>query len=288
MRFKTILMAAVAATLPVLGACDQPTIPATPATPGAAVEQRSAPTSAIDPTTGELVAGNYRPAGTVVTMPTPGASSGSATAYEFCSGYEPCEPCDPNDPYGACYTPPCSALIIYHNTYRAGAEPYGSLEVSGTTHSGCGFLVLTGIGARINGSDDYTTLHLRGRRVYPNGTFGETVTYRFGSSPNHSLEAWAEVPPTDNFAIVGVAIGQSGTEDVRTLVINFRKIEITPAGVRLTGPVYTQGFGSNPYGYTDASYLTYADNEVFVGAGFRSIDDGERTATMASHIGYLP
>jgi hypothetical protein len=290
MRFKTILMAAVAATLPVLGACDQPTIPATPATPGAAVEQRSAPTSAIDPTTGELVAGNYRPAGTVVTMPTPGASSGSATAYEFCSGYEPCEPCDPNDPYGACYTPPCSALIIYHNTYRAGAEPYGSLEVSGTTHSGCGFLVLTGIGARINGSDDYTTLHLRGRRINADGSWGETMTYRFGSSPNHSLEAWAEVPSsgTDFYGIVGVGLGQSGTEDVRTLMIAYRKLELTASGVRATGPTYRTWVGANPFGPLDVSFVSATDNEVFVGAGFRSVDAGERTVTMAAQLGILP
>ena len=287
MRSKLFVLAAAAVTL--LAGCDQPTGPSASA---AKAEQKA--TSSINPATGELEANNYRSIGTVVTIP--GVLGNASLAFEPIEPTEPCgidypcEPCDPNDPYGPCYNPPqpCSALITGFNTVRTGIQPYGSLEVSGTTSSSCGYLVMTGIGARINGSDDYTTLHLRGRRVYPNGTFGETVTYRFGSSPNHSLEAWAEVPPTDNYAIVGVAIGQSGTEDVRTLVINYRKIEITAAGVRLTGPVYTQGFGGNPYGYTDASYLTYADNEVFVGAGFRSIDDGERTATMASHIGYLP
>lgn len=314
MRFKTILLAAAAATLPVLGACDQP---AGPATPGTAVEQKFAPTSAIDPATGEPVALNYRPTGTVVTVPAPGAVAGANQALASCSEFEPnciptecdpnfdpncipaecdpiydygCEPCPRDNPYAWCYTPPCTPLISSYTTYRTGIEPYSFLEVSGTTASSCGYLVLTGIGARINGSDDYTTLHLRGRRINPDGSWGETVTYRFGSSPNHTLEAWGEVPysSTDFYGIVGVGIGQSGTEDVRTLVIYYRKLELTASGVRATGPMYQIRFGANPYGYTDASYITYADNEVFVGAGFRSIDAGERTATMASYIGILP
>ncbi|HEV3050093.1 MAG TPA: hypothetical protein VGX50_07285, partial [Longimicrobium sp.] len=194
--------------------------------------------------------------------------------------------CDPNDPYGGCYQPPCRSLINSYNEYRAGIEPYSFLEVSGNTSSSCGYLVMTGIGARINGSDDYTTLALRGRRLNGNGTWGETVDYRFGSSPNHTLEAWGEVP--SGYAITGVAIGQSGTEDVRTLVLYYRQYALTVAGVRATGPTYTARFGASPYGYTDASYVTYNDNEVFVGAGFRSIDNGERTATMAARLGVLP
>lgn len=298
MRFKSVLMAASAAALSVLGACDQPAAPATAA--AEAVEQRSAPTSALDPRTGEMVALNYRPVGKMVTIPAGiSASLYEPTEpcdpnYELCGpcdpNYQICEPdpCDPTDPNSYCYTPPCSAAISTFNTYYAGIEPYGAVEVSGTTSSSCGFLVLTGIGARINGSDDYTTLALRGRRINPNGTWGETVNYRFGSSPNHTLEAWGEVPTGDNYGITGVAIGQSGTEDVRTLIVYYRKIELTSAGVRATGPTYTLRFGSSPYGYTDVSFLTYSDNEVFVGAAFRSIDQGERTATMRAFVGYLP
>jgi hypothetical protein len=287
MRYKTLLLAAAAATLTALGACDQPT---SPAARGKAVEQTTAPTSAIDPATGEAVALNYRPEGTVVTAP--GLPSGMANAaISPCTVEEPCDPpCDPNDPYGGCYTPPCTSLINSYTTYRAGIEPYSFLEVSGTTSSGCGYLVLTGIGARINGSDDYTTLHLRGRRINADGSWGETVTYRFGSSPNHTLEVWGEVPSssTDFYGIVGVGVGQSGTEDVRTLVIHYRKLELTASGIRATGPTYQAYFGANPFGYLDVSYVTSADNQVFVGAGFRSIDAGERTATMAAHIGTLP
>ncbi len=287
MHTRTILQAAAVATLTLLGACDQPTAPATPAT---AVEQKSAPTSAIDPATGEAVALNYRAAATVLTAGERSGRGGApALAIRPCTIEEPCDPeppCDPNDPYGGCYQPPCSSLISTFNEYRAGTEPYSFLEVSGTTSSGCGYLVLTGIGARINGSDDYTTLALRGRRLNPNGTWAETVDYRFGSSPYHSLEAWGEVP--SGYGITGVAIGQSGTEDVRTLVLYYRQLAVTSAGVRATGPTYTARFGASPYGYTDASYVTYNDNEVFVGAGFRSIDAGERTATMAARVGLLP
>lgn len=283
MHFKTSLLAAAAATLTLLGACDQPTGLATPRTP---VEQKSAPTSAIDPATGELVALNYRP---VETVRTPGARGGASLAISPCTVQEPCDPeppCDPSDPYGGCYQPPCRSLITSYNEYRAGIEPYSFLEVSGTTSSGCGYLVLTGIGARINGSDDYTTLALRGRRLNADGTWAETVDYRFGSSPNHTLEAWGEVP--SGYGITGIAIGQSGTEDVRTIVLYYRQLTVTFAGVRATGPTYTARFGASPYGYTDASYVTYNDNEVFVGAGFRSIDAGERTATMAARVGQLP
>ena len=67
-----------------------------------------------------------------------------------------------------------------------------------------------------------------------------------------------------------------------------RKLELTTSGIRATGSTYQLNFGANPYGYLDVSYLTYADNEVFVGAGFRSYDDGERTKTMAAYIGTIP
>jgi|GEM_PF-3361005 len=284
MRFKSTVLAATAATLTLLGACDQPTGVPTPLTPA---EQKSAPTSAIDPATGEAVALNYKPAGPVR------LGGPSLAPIAPCTIEEPCDPeppCDPNDPYGGCYQPPCSSLITTYNEYRAGIEPYSFLEVSGTTSSSCGYLVLTGIGARINGSDDYTTLALRGRRLNPDGTWGATVDYRFGSSPNHTLEAWGEVPASSTvfYGITGVAIGQSGTEDVRTLKIFYRQIALTSAGVRATGPTYTAYFGANPFGALDASYVTYNDNEVLVGAGFRSIDQGERTATLAARVGVLP
>jgi hypothetical protein len=286
MRFKSLVVAA--ASLSVLAACDQPTSPVTPAP---SVEQRAAPTSAVDPTTGEAVALNYQPDGNSITVPFGGGLQSVYEPIEPCTVDNPCEPpCDTTDPNSGCYVPPCTPLISGFTTYRAGIQPYGSLEVSGTTSSSCGFLVLTGIGARVNGSDDYTTLHLRGRRIRADGSFGETVTYRFGSSPNHSLEAWGEVPTsaTDFYGIVGIGIGQSGTEDVRTLRISYRKLELTAAGVRAVGPTYTSYFGANIYGSVDAQFITSADNEVFVGAGFRAIDSGERTATMAAHIGTLP
>jgi hypothetical protein len=277
MRIKTLFLAAVAATLPLLAACDQPT---SPSAAGQVVEQKSAPTSAIDPATGELTALNYHP-----------VAPSFIDFIEPCTVEEPCEPpCDTSDPYGGCYVPPCSSLISGYTEYRAGTEPYSFLEVSGTTSSSCGYLVLTGIGARINGSDDYTTLHLRGRRINANGSWGETVNYRFGSSPNHTLEVWGEVPAssTDFYGIVGIGLGQGGTEDVRTLVVSYRKLELTSAGIRATGPTYQARFGANPYGVQDASYVSTTDNQVFVGAGFRSIDAGEKTATMAAYLGNLP
>lgn len=60
------------------------------------------------------------------------------------------------------------------------------------------------------------------------------------------------------------------------------------SGIRATGPTYQVSFGANPYGILDVSYQTYVDNEVFVGAGFRSYDEGEKTKTMAAYIGTFP
>lgn len=304
MRFKTTLLAATAATLTILGACDQPTALATAET---VMEQRFAPTSAIDPNTGEPVASNYRSEGTVVTIPWHStsprvATQAPASCYEFdpyCyPDYPPCdpiyeygcEPCPANNPDAWCYVPPCTPdLISGYTTRRTGTDPYHSLEVSGTVASGCDYLVLTGIGGRIVSGKDWTTLHLRGRRIRSDGSWGEIVTYRYGSEPNHALEAWGQVPSsaTDFYGIVGISVGQGGSGDLRTLVIYYRKLELTVAGVRATGPIYQLNVGQYPYGSSDVSYITYADNEVFVGAGFRS-SAADLTTTMAAYIGTLP
>ena len=43
------------------------------------------------------------------------------------------------------------------------------------------------------------------------------------------------------------AAGQQGSHDLRTLIVYYRRIELTASGVRMTGPVYQINAGVNPY-----------------------------------------
>jgi hypothetical protein len=263
-----------------------------------AAQQRFAPTSVIDPATGEPVAINYRSEGRVIVVPPPGKikATTSALSEELPDWpIEPtecdpiydygCQPCPTNNPAAWCYQPPCTPAISNYVEFRAGNEPNGPLDVLGMATSNCGYLVVTGIGGRIDGHDNYTTLHLRARRIYPNGTWGETVTYRFGTEPNHSLEAWGEVPA--GYAITGLTVGQSQSENLVKLEIYYRKLELTSAGLRLTGPTQGYNFGNASYPWYDATYNPVLDASVLVGVGLRAVD-GERTATMALYYGLLP
>jgi hypothetical protein len=89
----------------------------------------------------------------------------------------------------------------------------------------------------------------------------------------------------EGYAAVGLAVGQAGTHDVKSLTVYFRRVELTPSGVRLTGPILQRTDGS---GIADqgATYYTTADNQVLVGVGLRSAV--QQTKTLISHIGTLP
>jgi hypothetical protein len=291
MTFRKYLTLAAAALLPALAACDQPSAPS------ALTPEKTQPTSVIDPATGEPVAINYPsnptyadfPSGEAaplqVVLPPPGCDP----SYEFCEP-EPCDPavdygcqpCDPTNPSHWCYCEP--GLITAIRTQRSGSEPNNSAEVSSLAGPTCNRQVVTGIGARIVEDSDYSTLHVEYRQPYSNGTLGPRVIYKSGPSPNSTVEAWASVP--DGYAIVGVKVGQGGTHDMRTLIVDYRAFQLTASGVRMQGPIYTINAGVAPYGSTNVSYTTYSDTEVFSGIGLRSAV--QQTKTMISYLGQLP
>lgn len=297
MTFKKVLLVVASAMLPLLAAC------------GTTDET----TSIIDPATGEPVAINYPTDAQFVDVPEQlGSVEGAAVKvcpvddpfcvpidncpiddprYPDCNGTcDPvydfgCEPCDRNNPYSWCYVPPCTpGLISTYTTARVGREPNATLEVSSLAGSSCNRQVVTGIGARIVSDSFYETLHVEYRQPYADGTMGARTIVRTGRNYTATPEAWASVP--DGYAVVGVAAGQQGTHDLRTLIVYYRRIELTASGVRMTGPVYQLNAGVNPYGAINASYIASGDNKVFVGVGFASAV--EQTKTIAAYVGTLP
>ncbi|HZI05727.1 MAG TPA: hypothetical protein VEZ71_16980 [Archangium sp.] len=292
MTLKKMLLVVASAMVPLLAAC------------GATDEA----TSIIDSATGEPVAINYPTGARFVDVPEP-LSSVQSAAVKVCPitdpycvpqcpdfdpycGEEPpvcdpvldygCEPCDRTNPAAWCYCAP--GLIGSSSTVRVGREPYASLEVNSLAGTSCNRQVVTGIGARIVSDSKYETLHVEYRQPNADGTLGSRFIARSGSNPYGTLEAWASVP--DGYAVVGVAAGQQGTHDLRTLVVYYRRIELTASGVRMTGPIYQINAGVNPSGSLNASYINSNDNNVFVGVGFSSAV--EQTKTIAAHIGALP
>jgi len=296
MRIKKFLLVAALAAIPALGACDGA---GDPLAPGAEATATKAPTSRFDPATGEPVALNAPTADRVFTVGEAGTGARAAIT-PACPIDDPtcidepcdpiydwgCEPCPTNDPAAWCYQPPCTiaSIIDTYRTQRSGDEPSFTLEANGVGSTSCGgYLVLIGIGMRMDESDNITTLHLKYQRVYSDGTFGATELRRYGPEPTHSLEAYAEALPGEG--IVGIGVGSQYTHNINTIRIWKRPLTLTSSGVRTTGSTTAESFGPVIGGTLDFQYYTTAQNEVYVGAGARGHD--HEVKTFAGHIGTL-
>lgn len=304
------LMMAAALLLPLLGACDQQAL--TTAAPAGA--DAAAPTSVLDPATGEPVALNAPFAAAI--------PAGFSQVLEECDPFyeicecdpdaqlcppktcaeledcpEPpcdsiatvgCEPCPRDNPAAWCYEPPpppCSVIDTY-STVRTGDEPTATPEADGVgTGSSCGYLVLIGVGMRMSSNHDITTLHLKYQRVYTNGTLGPTELRKYGADPNHALEAYAEALPGE--AIVGIGVGTQNTHNINTIRIWKRPIGLVSGAVRTSGSVTAESFGITPGGVLDTSHVISSSvaDKVYVGFGARANSSEVRTA--AHHIGTL-
>lgn len=292
------ILAAAALLLPLLGACDQQAL----TTPSALVAAAEVPTSIMDETTGEPVAINQPTADRVFNMP--GGFGAPLMNVEpiVCDPYDPycqeppcdpiydwgCEPCPRDNPDAWCYEPPCTitSIIDTYGTIRTGDEPTAGLEANGTGSTSCGgYLVLIGVGMRMDANDNLTTLHLKYQRVYADGTFGGTELRRYGSAPTNGLEGYAEALPGE--VIVGIGVGSQSTHNIRTIRIWKRPISLTASGVRTTGSITAESFGYSPGGVLDTSYVIPLanTNQVYVGFGGRGHDHELKTA--AHHIGTL-
>ncbi|HEY0025923.1 MAG TPA: hypothetical protein VGB24_23740 [Longimicrobium sp.] len=294
MSLKRTLLVAVAAVLPMLAACVDNN-------PAASIEPIvQAPTSEMNQATGEPEAMNAPTADRVFTFPTSAGSLNFAEFpepcdpnFEICDECDPavqygCEPCDPTNQTHWCYEPPCTItpIITTYGTTRTGDEPNAGLEANGVGSTSCGgYLVLIGVGMRMDGNDNITTLHLKYQRVYSDGSFGPTELRRYGSDPTHGLEGYAEALPGE--AIVGLGIGSQYSHNVRTIRIWKRPIGLTSAGVRTSGSITAESFGYSPGGVLDTSYVIPLanTNQVYVGAGARGHD--HEVKTLAHHIGTL-
>jgi hypothetical protein len=265
----------------------------------------------MDPATGELVALNTPTADRVYTFYTAPTSAPSAVLQEpcydtfdstcgFCPDYDPscgtcdpvytygCQPCPADDPNSWCYVQPCTteSIIDTYSTVNTGNRPWDYLEASGDGWTSCGgYLVLIGIGMRMSGDEDITTLHLKFQRIYADGTLGPTELRRYGTNPTHTLEVYAEVFPGE--AIVGVGAGTQSTERIRTLRIWKRPIGWTGSAVRTSGSITSEGFGYSPYGTLDTYYVIPSTNtdQVYVGLGATTYN--ERVTTLRHYLGVL-
>ncbi|MCY1019846.1 hypothetical protein [Pyxidicoccus sp. MSG2] len=204
-----------------------------------------------------------------------------------------CLPCDSTNPLHWCYEPPppvictpADGLISQYRVQRTGQESGQQPEVNILQGSDCNRWVVTGIGGSIVSDSNYEQLLIQYRELHADGTMGPRILYRTGSNPYRTPEAWVEA--TDGYAIVGVAAGQQGSHDLKTLTGYARQVVVTPSGVRMAGSYQPLYGGINPYGSLDSQAVnqTPNDNEVFIGLGLRSAV--QQTKTIVAYIGTLP
>lgn len=292
MRLRNYFLAAAVMALPLLGACDDQA-----SSPAGLAPRQAPPTSVMDATTGEPAALNAPTADQVIVAGRELTTPRTSVTPIDCEPWDPyceeppcdpiydwgCEPCPRDNSESWCFCPTPSVIDTYA-TLRTGDEPNVNFEASGTGYTSCGgYNVLIGVGMRMDANDNITTLHLKYQRVNPDGTFGGTLLYKYGSSPNTTLEAYAEALPGE--VIVGVGVGSQYTHDIRTLRIWKRPITSTVSGVRTTGSITAESFGVNVGGLLDTSYVIPLanTNQVYVGVGARGHD--HEVKTLGHHIG---
>jgi hypothetical protein len=162
--------------------------------------------------------------------------------------------------------------------------PTTDLEVEGLLGTGCGYMVMTGIGGTIINDSNYETLWLTGRMLYHDGTWSAPTTRVYGNA-NKAQEQYLSIP--EGYAIVGLSLGLSGTSDeLTTIRIRYRQVALVNGQLQLTGPVYTTKVGSDPL-TNDAAHELAAtnDREVYVGVGLQAAV--ERTKVLVAHTGAL-
>lgn len=169
--------------------------------------------------------------------------------------------------------------LPFVTSVRAGVEPYAGLEVQGDLSTTCGYMVLVGLGGRVEHGSDFTGIVLTGRYVYPDGTMSAPGDKYYGTMPN-GPEKYVQVPAGN--AVVGVSIGQAD-DNVNRIELRYRQVTVVNGLLQLTGPVYTAVAGTAT---PDVSYtISGNDTQVIVGAGFRSAVD--RVKTMQLDIASL-
>lgn len=211
------------------------------------------------------------------TIRTAGAALVLTLAIAACSeGGDITSPAKPATPRHAQVLSGCSNVSFpFATSIRAGLEPYYNLEIYGQLTTPCGYMIVTGLGGRVESGSDFTGLKLSGRYVYPDGTMSASSDNFYGSMPN-GPEKFASIP--SGYAIVGVSIGEVN-DNVNRVELRYRQVAVVNGVLQLTGPVYTATDGS---GTPEAAYTTSASDStsVLVGAGFRSAVDKVKTMQL--------
>lgn len=294
---KRFALAALVTLAPLFAACES-TDPTTPAVPVEETAQKTEPTSAIDPVTGLMVATNYPKNPVFINGPGASLTNQVSSVTDVCPVDDPtcnpppecdpvydfgCEPCDTTNINSWCYCQP--GVIPTFRTARGGVDPSSGVEVSSLAGTECSRLVVTGIGASVRGDSYYETLHVEYRPVNTDGTLGTAFIHRSGENAFATPEAWVQLPTSGGpVGVVGIRVGQNGSQDVRTLQLWYRDVLPYNGNTARTSGILRQAQGgANPYGSIDAEVLTTNDNEVFVGIGLRSAV--EQTKTVHAYIG---
>ena len=193
-----------------------------------------------------------------------------------------CDPdfgCDPPPPP----PDPCagvSPLVSSSYTAYYGVDPYTATEAAATYTANCAPQVVTGLGARVDGNDNVTTLWIEFGTLNVDGTVTGRHVVKTGSDAYHDVEAWVSVPTNVNGSITSVSMGQGNTHNLRTLRANYQTFGIGSNGhpVLQNDDHQVQG-GVDPFSSSiDLSWsLPYYTNNVAIGFGFRSANSKMKT-----------
>lgn len=118
---------------------------------------------------------------------------------------------------------------------KVGSDPNHSLEAQGGV--GGPDQVIVGVGARYN-DGDLKTLALWIAPIQADGTIGPATEQRFGSDPDHSLEAEAHVGNQE--VVTGLGM-RASDGDIKTLVLYGRRLDASSGRLSTKQSVYRGG-----------------------------------------------
>lgn len=161
---------------------------------------------------------------------------------------------------------------------KLGRSPEQVIEVAGEAEDDN--FVMTGIGIRV-ADDKCTTLHLQFAPIGKDGIVGERKFYKYGTQPEHSLEAFVEVDPQEVIVGLGMRVGD---DKLTTLKVYSRPLD--PATGRL-GELKSYFAGSNPKHALEVDWYptTKIETTLLTGVKLRIGDDTVTTLHLkASQI----
>ena len=177
--------------------------------------------------------------------------------------------------------------IVDSREIIVGQQDLSLIEAEATVPDG---YVCTGIGARVDSSDDVRTLTLEYRYIYDDGTMGpryRVMNSTLRAEPQYTpSETWFAVP--DRAVVIGVGFRASST-DMRTQWTYYRYLNMST--IRLSGSYTIAYSGLQPYNNCERTYLPWEhgidmDRAVVLGCKLRCLA-GSDIATLAVSVGML-